>query len=206
MKKSLMITFLLLCVLCGCAVAEDVGFYLPDDCVMLQCAPSYDSWYTNDPEKLEIMCTLKEYYIAQTKRERYIASGDVILLCNPFIFQIDQTVNEKTVYCVARIDEYGMYQDKALLKHVSLGKSSFSCYRILYDISDDQQTVQSIHQPEKDEEFIPGYGCSTQGNNGITDKMIMIMDDNDYSASTEDFIDIYLRMNKITNCVVHIDM
>ena len=58
---------------------HDLGFYLPDNCVMLHCEPSEDIWYTQDPELLEIMSTLEDYYIIQTKRERYITSGDVIL-------------------------------------------------------------------------------------------------------------------------------
>ncbi len=184
----------------------DLGFYLPDDCVMLHCEASEDIWYTQDPELLEIMSTLEDYYIDQTERERYVLSGDVILMCNPFVFQIDQADDEKTVYCVARIDEYGMYQDKELVKHISLGKSSFSCYKIEYVMKDGRQEVKSIYQPQKDEEFIPGYGCGTQGNNGITDQMIMIMDENDYSASTEEFAEIYLQKNGIMNCILHVDM
>ena len=184
----------------------DFGFYLPDDCIILHCETSKDIWYTHDPELLELMGTLENYYIIQTGRGDYISSGDVILMCNPFVFRVDQTDNKKIVYCVARIDEYGMYQDKELVRHISLGKTSFSCYKIIYTIRDDQELVDSIWQPQKDEEFIPGYGCGTEGNNGITDEMIMIMEDNDYSASTEEFVNIYLQKNGITNCEVHIDM
>ena len=53
--------------------------------------------------------------------------------------------------------------------------------------------MTSVNSPEPEEELIPDWGVGTQGMNGVTDEMILMMDEADHYERMEEYIRKYLE-------------
>ena len=165
---------------------------VPEGCSRVICPLPDDSWFTDDDDTLQLMKALRNWYYTDTKREKLFIEGKYVLIVNPYIFKVDRTQQHKRVYCMCGFDEYWLYSDREMKNHLCLGWNMYQAFTVDFIACKDNWTVNSISSPQKDEELVPGWGIGTQGMNGISDDMIEIMYENNYTGGTEEYARTYI--------------
>ncbi len=188
------------------ATEENDEFYpewmIPEDCIRINCPSIDDSWFTNDTDMLLLMNALREWYYTTSGKEEHFLNNECLLIINPYIFQVDNAQQEKTIYCTSYFDSYLLYSDREMNKTLCLLNSSFLAISVNFGEKDGQWKVENIYIPELDEELIPGWGIGTQGMNGVTDEMIVMMSKSHHYDRCEDYVQQYLIHTNMTDTIV----
>lgn len=172
---------------------------LPEGCEREICPTPDDSWFTDDDDTLQLMKVLRNWYYTDTKREELFLDGRYVLIVNPFIFKIDKTQQHEIIYCVCSFDEYWLYSDGEKQNHLCLGWHLYQAFNVDYTACKGEWILNSISIPQKDDELIPGWGIGTQGMNGVSDDMIEIMHEKNYTGETENMAQVYLIKTRLND-------
>ena len=208
MKRAAIL--LLICVFCfvsglmpgGAARAEEdeegliPSWMIPEGCTWIKCPPVNDTWMTDDEDMLLLMRTLREwwyYYYDTPENGEPFRNNDCVLFLNPFIFETDRNGNQKTIYCTCYFDTDLVYEDAEKNKTLLQADWSFLALSAVFEENGGEWTVTSVNSPEPEEELIPDWGVGTQGMNGVTDEMILMMDEADHYERMEEYIRKYLE-------------
>lgn len=221
MKKAIIISIIVL--LCFSSVCSHVGAntveesadaienddyveyleLIPDGCVREQCPSIDDAWLTDDEDMLLLMKTLREWYYKDTEREHLFLNNKYVLLVNPYIFKTDQTDEYKTIYCTCHFEEYYLYSDDEMNKTLDMGWFSFHAFSVSFDRIDGEWIVSSVQIPKPDEELVPGWGIGTNGMNGVTDDMIVMIDEGHHDDLADIYLQKYLEHTGLENVTVY---
>ena len=183
--------------------ADYAAYIIPNGCTREKCPPIDDAWLTDNEDMLLIMKALREWYYTEDEhRKALFLNNDYMLLVNPFIFQVAQAEQRKTIYCTCIFEEYYLYTNSDMKKTLKEGWYNLIPFAVEYEFCEGQWIVSAISIPEPEEELIPGWGIGTQGMNGVTDEMIEMMSKSHHYDRCEDYIQQYLIHTNMTDTIV----
>ena len=96
-----------------------------------------------------------------------------------------------------------MYSDPEGKKTLETEDDSCLPLAVLFKQEDGQWILSSVTCPGPEEELVPGWGIGTDGINGISDEMFLMMDEGNHFEWNKEYMNRYLEHNHPENAEVN---